>query len=795
MKKLLFLPVILFVPICTWALQVPVFVPDSGFYVAHPSYERIGDMAFGKNTFALLETNQDAVISVGIGVREVVPLQIQDARYIAYGNGMFVVAGSKGNFAHSKDLIHWFYVHWDGQQVVPGPKETSGIISINDILSFTYLPEHQHFFAETSNGKVLISQNGAEWSVWQDGTSTPKKAYPQISDTLVVFEHTGNYLKFERESIKTDTWQVFESSNGTTWTSSGTMVTGATPTKAYKRNTWVGHAGGGCFLKVGSNWVVEQYGGVGGNIPAKASQGRFHQYVVAGIKNGMLGQFWGDRWDLHQQVDAEDIVFDRELNRFFLLGFDKVFSSYDGTRAVPVFENTGFYASDAVGANRRLLIAGRDWEHHPAVFYSVDRISDLQLLDTAGNLAFSDAVSGIDWTSYPYPENAGSPRIASFDGAFYLATGYHLYRSTDGTDWEKVYETEEYSWITALYVYRNKLWVGTTNYFQANHIYTPPPEGVDPKNAVYASADGDIWSETEVQSQIYLDEPSLEGPKLMEFLYGFPSSTVTLADGGESIARVYEPWGIIEGTLVWAWGRYYLLNEDSTAKTAFQGFRDASYYAQLESGISPQEVVSNTGYLGNMSSNTLHGMHQTLGEVEIVEDAISDSKLYLLSDQFGVVEFFPQKSPYCYSPMDGTTYYINFYTSAYAEDEGAVQRYYNHTTGEWAAKMTSESFGFEEWYQKTKEQTDALQVEANWLLQLDSATGSAADGWRRYQRFQVQHRIQEQVWRCAYLSLSEDPTEQNDQSQRLLVLNELSESLSQQVSNHYETQFVNLVEF
>ena len=326
-------------------------------------------------------------------------------------------------------------------------------------LVFEILAAHQHFFAETSNGEVLISPNGAEWSVWQDGITTPETPYPQVSDLRVVLEDRGNFLKFERESNQTDMWQVYESTNGSTWSTSGTMQSYATPVKAFKRNTWVGQAGGGCFLKTGGIWHVEQYQGVGNQIPVKASEGRFHQYVVAGIKEGMLGQFWGDRWVMHQQVDATDLVFDRGLNRFFLLASHAVQSSYDGTGAVTIFENNDFSPSHVVSANHRLLIAGRDADYRPSVFHSVDPISDPQLLDSTGLVAFSDAVSGIDWTSYPFPETAESPRIVSFGGVFYLATGYHLYRSANGSDWEKVYETETYSWITALYVYRNKLWV------------------------------------------------------------------------------------------------------------------------------------------------------------------------------------------------------------------------------------------------------------------------------------------------------------------------------------------------
>ena len=71
------------------ATPLPVFYPQT-VRITNPTYERIGDMTFGRDTFVLLEPNQNAVILIGKGVREVIPLPFEDARYISYGNGVFV---------------------------------------------------------------------------------------------------------------------------------------------------------------------------------------------------------------------------------------------------------------------------------------------------------------------------------------------------------------------------------------------------------------------------------------------------------------------------------------------------------------------------------------------------------------------------------------------------------------------------------------------------------------------------------------------------------------------------------
>ena len=727
------------------ATQLPVFYPET-VRITNPTYERIGDMTFGQNTFALLEVNQNAVILVGRGVREVIPLPYDDARYIEYGNGVFVVIGSRGSISRSTDLHHWDHYHWDGTNILPGPHDLPGnVVTVNNLLSLKYHPDHRHFFVETSNGDVWISPNGANWSVWQDGTSAPETLYPQISDTVAIFEQDGRFLKFERTSGDASIWQVYQSMDGDKWTADGQLASRLTPGKVYYRDgTWLGIVGSTCFLNVGSSWEVEGGSGYPSGFPAAFSRGRYHHNQILGIRDGYLSEYKNGYWTPLVQTSADALQYLPKLDRFFLLDYSDgtVDATYDGTEVFRVFESENFLPERIAEHQHYLVIVGRDLDNEPVVWSSEGPVSWETGISSDYPVNFIDGGSSIDWSSYPYPEQPRSARLTSDWDYFYLATGYNLYQSTDGLQWEQVFEVDPdtASWITALYEYRGKTWVATTNYAQASHLYVPPPEGIEPQNTLYSrSYMGEDWEQTIVDDQIFVANPSLDGPYLMEYLYGFPSSTVTFAEKGESVERRWAPWISTDGTLVWAYGRYYLFQGNSVAKTHFLGFKDADYFRQVEasedydgSGSLPA-VTTDTGYFGSLTIYANGYEHSTLGAIDFREKPGTDGVLYLFSDRWGVLEMNLANAPYAYSPVDGTTYYVNFYAPSdpnFDNDSPYYSPFYNHTTGQWGKRLTCEGYSFDQWFEILQTQQVKVRALANELIGY-VVDGALADAYSR----------------------------------------------------------------
>jgi len=236
-----------------FSAKLPVFVSDDVRYVTDPYLERISDITFGKHSFVLIDNVQRTVILIGVGSREVIDPGFPDAKYVAYGNGIFVIVGDRGTVAYSRDLYEWEISREAvDAPVYPGPNE--GFINL------IYHPDHAHFFAETMAGEIWVSQNGADWSQWGStlaGDIIPSKEFPKISETEVIFEHEGIFLKFTRETSESTQWSIHESEDGKTWEQTGQIVSRNAPKKAYKRNTWVGLIESSCFLKVGENWIVE----------------------------------------------------------------------------------------------------------------------------------------------------------------------------------------------------------------------------------------------------------------------------------------------------------------------------------------------------------------------------------------------------------------------------------------------------------------------------------------------------------------------------------------------------------
>ena len=729
--------------------QLPVFIPQN-VRITNSTYERIGDMTYGSGTFTLLETNQHSVILIGEGVREVIPLPYSDARYIAYGNGVFVVIGSQGNVSRSTNLHEWEHLHYDGAQIVPGIKELQGNgFSVNRLLSLKYHPAHRHFFVETSNGQVMISRNGFDWGVWADGVTSPSTPYPQLSDTKAVFKHEGNYLKFERISRNKASWQVYQSRDGSNWTEDGQLKTDFIPQKAFYRNgTWLGKVASTCFLNIGNKWELEPNEGFPNGFPAVFSRGRYHHNQILGLRNDHLSEFSGSVWSALKASTANSLQFLPDLDRFFLIDYSQgtVDATYDGSQVFRVLDMDGFLPESIAENNHRLVVAGKDADDKPVIWVSATQIPFETGINQDHPVAFVFGGDGIDWSSYLDPENPSSAKITSHLGNFYLATGYHVYRSDDGLNWEKVYETETdtASWISAMYTYRGKLWITTSNYFQASHLYVPPPEGIEPQNAVLSWTNDDgVWNETVIDDQIYISKPSVDGPYLLEYLYGFPSSTITFAQTGVSIERRWAPWVGTDGTIVWAYGRYYLFQGDSVAKTHFLGFKDADYYREKETFGQDYQPNIDTGYFGRLSPTNEAIVHYTLGTIETMEKPGTDGVIYILSPRWGVLEMDPGKTPYAYSPIDGNTYYVNFHApSDISLDNDSIfySAFYNHTTHEWGKQLTCESYDFDQWLTIINKQLVKVESLSALLISYVSS-GGVADAWSRKATLEAEFAI------------------------------------------------------
>ena len=93
----------------------------------------------------------------------------------------------------------------------------------------------------------------------------------------------------------------------------------------------------------------------------------------------------------------------------------------------------------------------------------------------------------------------------------------------------------------------------------------------------------------------------------------------------------------------------------------------------------------------------------------------------------------PENSPYAYSPVDHTTYYINFYAPSdpnFDNDSIFYSPFYNHTTGQWGKRLTCESYSFNQWYSIIEDQLAKVQNLASQLIQYVS-DGPVADAYSR----------------------------------------------------------------
>ena len=528
--------------------------------------------------------------------------------------------GTRGSISRSTDLHHWQHFHWNGADILPGTHGLPGnVVTVNNLLSLTYHPDHKHFFVETSTGQIWVSQNGSVWGLWQDGSTVPETTYPQVSETVAAFEHDGRYLKFERANENDAVWQVFQSQDGITWSDDGQFFSSWTPEKAFYRDgTWLGMIAGTCFLNVGNSWQTESDSGYSGGFPAVFSHGRYHHNQIMGIRDGYLSEYKNGFWYPLAETQASVLQYLPKLDRFILIDYGSgvVDATYDGSEIFRLYESDDFRPEQVAEFNHYLVMVGRNSDNEPVVLSSEGPVSWETGISSDFPVNFIDGGAEVDWSSYPYPDQPRSAKITSDWEGFYLATGYNVYQSEDGLQWQKVLEadTQTASWITALFTYRGETVVATTNYTQSHRIYVPPPEGIDPQNTLYSRRYyGQDWEETIVDDQVFVSRPSLEGPYLMEYLYGFPSSTVTFAENIESIERRWAPWVATDGAIVWAYGRYYLFQGDSVAKTHFLGFKDAQFYKGKEEFGDDHFPYILNGYFGSFIMNPEGMTHHTLG--------------------------------------------------------------------------------------------------------------------------------------------------------------------------------------
>lgn len=744
---------------------IPVFHPLSGG-ITDACSETIGDMTYGRNTFVLLRTEQAAVICIGYNVREVIDLPDADANHIAYGNGRFVVSGNRGNLYCSSDLHEWQRFQFDGTAIHPWEHDLPNqALPYSTQLSLSYHPEHRHFFLETDTGDVFVSRDGSVWGKWTDGTSAPAMPYPQITDTRTVFEHNGNFLMFQRANNLNSVWDAFRSKDGKTWNPSGRLTSNSVPQKAFFRSgTWLVHVGTTISTGIDSTWntgVDDAYNISG--FPVAFSAGRYHHNRILGLKDGSLSEFADGRWNTLGQSSASDLRFLPGLDRFILLHDmqGRVEATYDGSDFATLCQFDDFQPNGIAENRRRLVITGTDSGFRPVVWSSIEPLPSETGLSGTGPVAFVDGGNGIDWTSYPDPEYPGAPKITSFADAFYLATGYHLYRSTDGLYWEKVFEPDPASWISALYTYRDRLWVGTTNYYMVPRIYVPPPEGIDPKNALYSISEASSeWKETVIEDQVYLSRPSLDGPHLLDFAFGVPFSTAIHAQSGSDLSKTFTPWPAFEGSIIWAYGRYYLFTGDMVLKTHFMGFEDADYHAQKETAGTEFEPWIDTGYFGHLKPGADPLIHSTLGEIRVVEKPGFDGVVYILSQRWGALEMKLDDSPYAYSPFDDTIYYINFHAPSdvnFESDAIMDTPFYNHRTQQWTRRLSCEFWEFDQWFPFIQRRVEALKTELSSLMQLIQ-DGSIADASRSLETIEVEWMILETLkWPASHENHPVDP--------------------------------------
>ena len=784
--------------------KIPVFEPTVSPIVSNPVFEGIQDMTYGKRTYIMLQSKQSAITLVGEGSREVLPVDVDDLRFVAYGNSTCVAVGSEGSIIRSTNFFDWDYFYLGENEIQEGLRPDSEESSYGDIfVSLIFHPDHHHFFAKTILGEIWISTDGGYWSKWGDtrvGDAVPRLEYPMISENEVIFRHDGQFLKVSRASDQT--LILSESADGTNWIDTGSLATGEEdqsqvlplPSTAFYRGLWVGSIGENAFFKKAGQWMIE-YADSGTRdpdfvtIPAADvayTSGRFFNSMILGLKDGELSEYANGYWIKRGESDARNIEFVEALDRFYLWDDDEgIYTTYDGRIQTLLLPKDDFQPFSMVAKDGQILVAGTykpegEVDSIGGLKVATRKIEDPNELDHPQILDFSlQFIEGDE--SYNSP-----PKLVVHRDYFYVALRSKVFRSADGWIWSEVFEADEHSWITNLFSYRGKLTVFTVNYADIYpRISIRPPAGVEYKNALYLSQDGQTWEETVQEINTYhLRSRNTRGPAILDYHYNYPLTVSFYGEDLKDLDRAKNGYRINE-TNVWANGRFYLFTGLQALKSTYLGFKDSQYYAQLlEHPENPDSVMINTGFFGRLNPHNEPQIdHATLGEVTV---EIWEDQFFVHSDVFGVLRM--RDSPYFVSLADGNTYFINF-AADYEIDGEQEFRFFNHGSNEWTDQMDAEKFTYDQWRALLDEQFQKITAQRN-ELEVQAATGKAVRARKELDEFK--HELQ--VF-TTYLSVCENLAAQTEKPQEALDDLEATEGHAQAMLNEAEQVYNQLIRF
>jgi predicted phage tail component-like protein len=350
------------------------------------------------------------------------------ARYL---NGEYFATFEDYQIYKSSDLVNWTQVFTEIPPVVSRP-----------IFFIDYL--NNKYIAGSIGGRILISDNGTDWTVYDNNITNIQGAVRKI-----IFQN-GKYY--------TAIGQIYSSNDGISWTQITNFSGFAFSDIIYANNLFVAVGSkGNIYTSIdGENWIKRE-SGTETTIRCIIYAGSFY---ICG-ESGLMGRSWnGKTWN----IETKGI--DRSLSKT-IKAKGKLYATTDNYNDIWVTEN---------GIDWELKYQSQEYYSYFGDFIYAD---NKFVLIQGQNVVISE--DGDNWEEITNVFTYSTSIKITYSNKtklFYMVRGgTSLYTSQDGRIWTEIQNAFEYNMRNILYVEENDVFIATGN------------------NGTYISEDGATWQQ------------------------------------------------------------------------------------------------------------------------------------------------------------------------------------------------------------------------------------------------------------------------------------------------------------
>ncbi len=397
----------------------------------------------------------------------------------AYGNGLFVISGSKGVILTSPDAQTW-------------TKRDSGVTSDFTLADYFTLNGNGAFYV-LSQGKYMTSTNGIDWT-----SVTPTGLASDRTLTQMTLGNNGTKLAFAA-----DTGVIYYTANGSSWAN-------VTPTSPDGSNffRWMGNRY--LFINIGgqilSSTDLTSFSSLGAGAPSAENSAGYlrmrtglydgQNYYLVGSQDGIAGITYkssdGTTWTkqpFEREITTQNAEF---LNgKYFMFGNEGMSISdtgsnwqykwgqnfrdvaYNGSTYVAV-GNTG-QEGDIWSSSDLVNWTERTPNGFPGIFSAVAYGNGKYVAVSSPyqkETQIATSSDGLTWTLHQRPnQNETWKDIIFANGVFVAGQDSNILTSTDGLTWTTANVPTAFDSIVSI-VYENNQFIALASESGAGKIYT-----------------------------------------------------------------------------------------------------------------------------------------------------------------------------------------------------------------------------------------------------------------------------------------------------------------------------------